>query len=61
MRTWKKELAAPVITCISPDIRTALAIGTHGGVPVMLDVDVKRMHRPPRQNSCRPDRNLNLS
>ncbi|MDN7513712.1 RNA 2'-phosphotransferase [Burkholderia sp. AU45251] len=30
---------------LSPDIRTALAVGTHGGVPVMLDVDVKRMHR----------------
>lgn len=30
---------------LSPDVRTALAVGTRDGVPVMLDVDVKRMHR----------------
>ncbi|MDN7874112.1 RNA 2'-phosphotransferase [Burkholderia aenigmatica] len=30
---------------LSPDVRTALAIGTRDGVPVTFDVDVKRMHR----------------
>lgn len=30
---------------LSPDIRTALAVGTRYGVPVMLEVDAQRMHR----------------
>ena len=30
---------------LSPDIRTALAVGTRYGVPVILEVDAQRMHR----------------
>ncbi|TES81196.1 RNA 2'-phosphotransferase [Burkholderia cepacia] len=30
---------------LSPDVRTALAVGTRYGVPVILEVDAHRMHR----------------
>ncbi|VWB24459.1 RNA 2'-phosphotransferase [Burkholderia lata] len=30
---------------LSPDIRTAQAVGTRYGVPVILEVDARRMHR----------------
>ncbi|HEM7895021.1 MULTISPECIES: RNA 2'-phosphotransferase [Burkholderia] len=30
---------------LSPDVRTALAVGTRYGVPVILEVDAQRMHR----------------
>ncbi|KAG8154326.1 RNA 2'-phosphotransferase [Burkholderia catarinensis] len=30
---------------LSPDIRTALAVGTRYGVPVILEIDAQRMHR----------------
>lgn len=30
---------------LSPDIRTALAVGTRYGVPAILEVDAQRMHR----------------